>query len=330
MPKVSVIIPTYNRAHLIAETIRSVLTQTFQDFEIIVIDDGSTDNTDFIVSAFPVRYLRQENRGVSSALNKGIEIAQGEYISFLGSDDILIENALEKGVKILDAYTEVGFSFGQVYTMDKNGLVYGIVESTLWDHFAVIEGKELIREMLSTYRIPIITTMVRRLCLDEVGGFSEEIGGIAEDLHFIVRLAKRYNAAYIAEPLAKSRIHSESLSHNVDPRSAEKAFLIILKEIFDDAAISPYFQQWKSKSYSKYYRFIANYAYGKDMKLARHYLGKALMIHPQNLFHREGVSNAYMYSKAFLPNRLRLSLKDLRSHFLHSQEQLRGVTKCQR
>jgi glycosyltransferase involved in cell wall biosynthesis len=330
MPKVSVIIPTYNRAHLITETIESVITQTFRDFEIIVIDDGSTDNTGFIASAFPVRYLRQENRGVSSALNKGIEMAQGEYITFLGSDDILIGNALEKGVKILDAYTEVGFSFGQVYTMDRTGLVYGIVKSSLWDHFAIIDGKELIREMLSTYRIPIITTMVRRCCLDKVGGFSEEIGNIAEDIHFIVRLAKRCTAAYIAEPLAKSRIHSASLSRNVDPRSAEKAFLLILKEIFGDVAISPYFQRWKRQTYSKYYQFIANYAYGKDMKLARQYLRKALIVYPQNLFHKEGLSIAYMYSKSFLPNMLRLSLKDSRSHFLRSKKHLLGPRKCQR
>ena len=330
MPKVSVVIPTYNRAHLITETIESVLNQTFRDFEIIVIDDGSTDNTGSIVSAFPVRYLRQENRGVSSALNKGIEMAQGEYITFLGSDDLLVENALDKGVKLLDAHTDVGFSYGQMYIMDKNGRILGLVKSSFLNHSSIVDGKELIHEMLCTYRVPIITTMVRRRCLEEVGRFSEETGNIAEDFHLIVRLAKRYAAAYIAQPLAKSRIHSESLSHNVDPRSAEKAFLLILKEIFEDTAIGPYFERYRSKAYSNYYRFIAEYAYGKDMNLTRLYLAKALVIYPRGLLHKEGFRTAYMYTKSFLPSRLRLSLRDLKSHFLRSPKQLAESTTCQK
>jgi len=330
MPKVSVIIPTYNRAHLITETIESVLTQTFRDFEIIVIDDGSTDNTCSIVSSLQVRYFRQDNRGVSAALNKGIEIARGEYITFLGSDDLLIDDALDKGVKMLDAHTDVGFTYGQIYMMDENGRIFGLLKSSFLNHSSIVDGKKLIHELLCTYRVPIITTMVRRSCLDEVGGFSEETGNIAEDFHLIVRLAKRYAAAYIAQPLAKHRIHSESLSHNVNPRSAEKAFLLILKEIFEDAAIGPHFERYRSKAYSNYYRFIAEYAYGKDMKVTRFYLGKALSVYPRGLLHKEGLRTAYMYAKSFLPGRLRLGLRDLKSHFLPSQNQIAEATTCQK
>ena len=102
MPKVSVIIPTYNQARFIAEAIESVLTQTFQDLEIIVIDDGSTDDTPEIVSRLPVKYLFQKNQGVSAAFNYGIKLSGGEYVAFLASDDVLLKDALQKGVDILD------------------------------------------------------------------------------------------------------------------------------------------------------------------------------------------------------------------------------------
>ncbi len=96
MPLVSVVIPTYNRALLIPETIKSVLNQTFRDFEIIVVDDGSSDNTREVVSAFPVTYIKQENQGLPNARNTGIRASGGQYIAILDSDDCLLEQSLEK------------------------------------------------------------------------------------------------------------------------------------------------------------------------------------------------------------------------------------------
>ena len=89
-PKVTVVIPTYNRAHLIKDAVESVLNQTYQDFELIVIDDGSTDNTREVLAVYKdkLTYIYQENQGRSSARNHGIELAQGEYIAFLDSDDV--------------------------------------------------------------------------------------------------------------------------------------------------------------------------------------------------------------------------------------------------
>ena len=105
-PKVSVIIPTYNRAHLVGRAIRSVLNQTYQDFEIIVVDDGSTDNTEEVVKSFNdprIRYIRHEkNRGGSAACNTGIRAARGEYIAFQDSDDEWLPEKLEKQMQVFE------------------------------------------------------------------------------------------------------------------------------------------------------------------------------------------------------------------------------------
>ncbi len=111
--KVSVIIPTYNREELLCETINSVLAQTFTDFEIIVIDDGSTDNTEQRVSQFGdrIRYLKQENRGVNAARNRAMSLSKGEYIALLDDDDLWKPNKLALQVDILDRFQDLAYVY---------------------------------------------------------------------------------------------------------------------------------------------------------------------------------------------------------------------------
>ena len=115
MPKVSVIIPTYNRAEYLPDAIDSVLAQTFRDFEVIIIDDGSTDNTREIIEKYIKRYPQiirpfyQMNSGASVARNKGIEEARGEYIAFLDSDDVWLSKKLERQVSVLERDKKIGF-----------------------------------------------------------------------------------------------------------------------------------------------------------------------------------------------------------------------------
>ncbi len=322
MPKVSIVIPTYNRGHLLPECIKSVLAQSFRDFEIIVIDDGSTDNTPEIVSAFPVKYFRQENRGPASARNRGIELSCGEYIAFLDSDDVLLKDALEKGVDVLDKHPEVGFSYGQVCMVDENGHIYRVRKSIYQDGSAIVDCKEQIRELLFDCRVTTSAAMMRRQCLDEVGGFHEELRN-SHDRHLFIRMAKRFPVAYIAEPLVNYRVHANQIHKQADPKMLERAFLLSLQEVFEDPDLAPHFQRWKSQAYSYSYRRIAGCAYDNDMGLARHYLRRALRVYPQVMFQRDGIFITYKYLASLLPNRLRLGLRNLKWHFLGSSRALK-------
>ena len=111
---VTVVIPCYNQAHFLTEAIESVLSQSYPNFEVVVVDDGSTDDTSEVAGRYPqkVRLIRQENRGLSGARNTGIGHARGEYVVFLDADDRLLPEALEVGIEQLEAHPECAFVSG--------------------------------------------------------------------------------------------------------------------------------------------------------------------------------------------------------------------------
>lgn len=115
-PQISVIIPVYNRERYLAETIESVLAQTYRPIEIIVVDDGSTDKTADVARRLSenIRYFYQSNSGCSAARNKGIEIALGSFISFLDSDDLWVEEKLSRQMTVFDSDSDLDMVFGQV------------------------------------------------------------------------------------------------------------------------------------------------------------------------------------------------------------------------
>jgi len=126
-PKVSIIIPTYNQSQYLEEAMESVLNQTYQNIEIIIVDDGSTDNTSEVVKSFDnkIIYIPQKNKGASSARNAGIKKAQGQYVAFLDSDDMWIKNKLEKQIKFIQNNPEIGLLGTGCYQMvDINKMIY--------------------------------------------------------------------------------------------------------------------------------------------------------------------------------------------------------------
>ena len=231
MCRVSVIIPTYNRAAMVYDAVQSVLQQSYTDFEIIVVDDGSTDDTaerlqGLISTSDKIRYMYQPNQGRSSARNQGIQQARGEYLSFLDSDDCYLPGKLERQVKILDEHPDCAMSFTNYRVMDEHGVIldrYGEPD---------IDLNGNIYPDLLFFKGTVITTpavMVRALVLNEVGRFDEGMH-ICEDLDLWRRIARKSRVLQIKEPMVVIRYRTGEVTDwwkNLTGRKAyyAKAFL---------------------------------------------------------------------------------------------------------
>ena len=208
--KVGVIIPTYDRAHLIGETLASVLAQTFADYEIIVVDDGSDDDTERCLAPFRDRltYRRIEHGGASAARNAGLEIACSQYIAFLDSDDLWEPRFLECMSAVLDSAPRAGFVYCDYATFGAQGLV----QAAYLPARHKLRGK-LFAHLLETDFISTGALMIRRECLDHVGGFDTTLE-ITHDWDLWLRLARLFDAEYVDEPLVRIRVDSAGLTRN--------------------------------------------------------------------------------------------------------------------
>jgi glycosyltransferase involved in cell wall biosynthesis len=210
MPKVSVIVPAYNAAGFIGETLDSVLNQTFEDFEIVVVDDGSTDETLGVVKSYGrrVRWAVQNHGGQARAINRGIQIAQGEYFAYLDADDLFRPRKLDVQTRYLDEHSQIDVVYtDQYYTTPKGGTV--LVKSQPIDGFRLLQYCYISR----------ITVMHRRACLDRVGPFNEQVTG-SDDWDMWVRMSECCRMAYIDEALSEYRIHGRNTSF-IRPRALD-------------------------------------------------------------------------------------------------------------
>lgn len=208
---ISVIIPTYNRAHYICEAIDSALAQTYKNIEIIVVDDGSTDNTKDIIHQLynsKVTYILQKNAGPSSARNNGIKHSKGDLIAFLDSDDVWLPEKLEKQVKLIDQSHDIGLVACGIYKIDSDKNIVG--------NPVINRNYNSKRSFLKELMIHNIITgggsnsLIRRECFERVGLFDENLW-IGEDWNLWLRIAKQYEVRFVEEPLIKYRIHGNNL-----------------------------------------------------------------------------------------------------------------------
>lgn len=214
MPTVSVVIPTYNRASLISECIESVLRQTYKDFEIIVVDDGSNDNTEEVAKVFKdtIKYIKQENAGVSAARNRGIRESAGRYVAFLDSDDIWLEDKLKLQIDFLERNQDIVMVCGNGIYLDGKDVGKAIIKEG--------RAQEYERGFISLkdafYRFPIRTStmLMKRDVLLESGMFNTRYI-VAEDMELVFKILLKYGkAGFINTPLYKLRKGDESLSTN--------------------------------------------------------------------------------------------------------------------
>jgi len=211
--KISVIIPTYNNEKYISKAIDSVLSQTYQNFSIIVIDDGSTDNTKQILTRYQekITYIYQENQGVSVARNTGIHNSNSDYIAFLDSDDEWLPRKLEMQVGILDKKKNIGLVHSNDIRISEDGKILYIDKPKA----KYLNGKISKYLLLRKASIKTSTVLLRSTCLKKVGLFDTNLSKIGvEDRDLWIRFTKHFNAYYVDEPLVKFRICSNSMSHN--------------------------------------------------------------------------------------------------------------------
>lgn len=225
--KVSVIIPTYNRAASVGASIQSALDQTWQDLEILVVDDGSTDNTRKIVEHFTddrIRYIYMEkNGGASRARNEGIRQAKSEFIAFLDSDDEWMPRKLEKQMQaMLQASETVGLVYCRMRGVQKDGAI--IVCPQLERPMGELQGNMLLT-LLEQNVIGTPTMLARKQCLEKTGGFDEGLKCL-EDWELVLRIAEKWEIGFVDEILVEIHFSDGGVSQNFKGDVEARCYLI--------------------------------------------------------------------------------------------------------
>lgn len=194
MPLVSVITPTYNRAYYLKQAIESVYAQTFTDWEMLVVDDGSGDETKALVSRYSekdsrIHYLHQKNSGCATARNTGLKNAKGKYVAFLDDDDRWLPEKLGTQVAFMESHPEIGLCYTRFRVYRKVG--DRLEEGKLFPPFLITKF-----EQLSDAFIPPSAQMIKKSCLDQLGGFDVRYH-ISEDFDLLLRFAQRWSIAPI-------------------------------------------------------------------------------------------------------------------------------------
>lgn len=226
MPKVTVIMSVYNGEKFVGSAIKSILAQTFNDFEFIVINDGSTDKTSEILATFDdqrIKVIHQSNMGLTKSLNKGIQLARGEYIARMDSDDVALPERLEKQVKFMDANPDVGVVGTAYYEIDACGKIIGKKTFPICD-------KEL-KKVLIRYN-PLFhgSVMIRRSVFEQVGLYNEQFQK-SQDYELWFRVIKHFKLANLSEPLMMRRYTPTNISVAYERQQIALALKVRFKAI---------------------------------------------------------------------------------------------------
>jgi glycosyltransferase involved in cell wall biosynthesis len=293
MPKVSVVIPTYNRQRLVQGTIDSVLRQTFRDVELIVIDDGSTDDTRRVLQdryGARIRYIYQENQGESAARNHGIALACGEYVAFVDSDDLWHPQKLDHQVEVLDTNPGIGLSSTQAYWINYKGLRLHKTPDGRGRQSDTVSWRELVLDNVIAGGGS--SALIRKECLERTGGFDQSIR-FGEEWDLWIRIAHDYRVQQIPVPLVYYRLNPFG-TRSWAPRASEaetmyREHLMIVRKAFEQpACTSAERAKLEAQAYSRLHlRYaLVNYGHGA-VDLGNHYWQMAIDVCPEYATDRE-------------------------------------------
>ena len=228
MPLVSVVIPTFNRAVLLRETLESVLGQTHPDIEVIVADDGSTDNTGAVVAEYGgrVRYIQQRHRGHDGAArNLGLRACSGDFVAFVDSDDLWHPTKIDKQLVLFHRQPELAmvYSDGRCFDSTTGRTLYYLSQIRAPHSGMVAES------LIFGNYIPTSSTVLRRSALESVGTFSEESVMRHSDWEMWLRIAARFSVGRHSEPLFDYRLHAANITRREDPVAYLRSHLAVLE-----------------------------------------------------------------------------------------------------
>jgi glycosyltransferase involved in cell wall biosynthesis len=278
-PTISVIIPTYNEATFLPDAIGSVRAQSWPHLEIIVVDDGSVDDTESVLhklAGSDLRSISQVNSGPAAARNRGIAEARGEWIAFLDADDFWLPNKLDAQFQEISRHPEAAFCYTDVKVRYPNGMEHDLQRG--------ITSGTLLLELVRGNLLATPTIVVRRNCFDKIGVFNVELR-TGEDWDLWLRLAARFPSIYLPQPLTICRVELNSGRYSV--QLIEHCTLRVLEHLFSCREIMqlwPELPRLRRQVYAWHYSVLAK-SYFRSRRLTNcfRFVLNALRSHPSGL-----------------------------------------------
>ncbi|MBI4341881.1 MAG: glycosyltransferase [Candidatus Omnitrophica bacterium] len=249
-PLVSVLMATYNRAAFLPQAIESVLAQTYPHWELVIINDGSTDNTRQIVESFQardarIRYVYQANQGLAASRHHGVRLCRGKYIAFLDDDDLYLPDKLEQQVAFLEAHPEIGLVYSPVQLVDREKRVLGMYPQ---------QPARTFLELIDGCTIATHGVLVRTACFHQVGTFRKDRSP-AEDYDMWLRISQSYAIAFLPECVGLYRKHETCMTQDVF--SAYAAYRRIYATLLKTGRLSQEARQRVSRALTRTVRVLA-------------------------------------------------------------------------
>lgn len=283
MPKVSIVIPTYNTGRYVLDAIDSVLQQTYPNVELIVVDDGSSDNTPALIEQHSGNFIRfrQVNAGQSAAMNFGWQQSTGEILGYLSADDRLHTGAVEAIVAAMAKAPQAVLAYPDFCVIDEDSKYVRTVQTPDYDERLLIANFQC---------LPGPGALFRRSVWDKVGGWNTGLRNIP-DMDFFLRLCQYGPFIRVGEPLSDFRIHSGSTTYN--PCNAERSDepLRVINSLYQTKGLSPSILSWKRKAIANAY-MLSGFMHGFSGRYAMFVvrMAKAALLDPPSIISRKMVS----------------------------------------
>ncbi len=297
--KISVIITSFNAGRFIKECIQSVLNQTYEDYEIIVVDGGSTDNTFEEIKSFEdkitlIKLTTQRDYPLNQDAfhrNQGLKVAKGEYIIFLDADDLLLPKKLEMEISELEKDPSIGMVYSDVYICNEYGKECNLISKRT----KPFSGNIFTHLLVESF-IPVHAAMVRREDIEKVGLFDESLPACT-DWEMWLRMSAYYQVKYINIPLAKYRVHSTNISKNW--KFMAEGQIKVLNKVLNNSQLYNNIAINNSDRFIIYYTLSKQYCILKDRKQALSFVKKTITTNP---FSIKPYINSHRYTWEYARN----------------------------